>query len=90
MARVIAGSFGSTDTGSLYLEANVFGIMKTVDDKIMTGIERHRRRPAGDPLRVKALGTTPRVKQMTSFTTNVGNSVRTINRNVMVSSRGDA
>ena len=62
MARVIAGLFRSTDTVSLYLEANMLHIMKTVDDKIMTGIERHRRRPDGDPLLVKALGTTPRVR----------------------------
>ena len=47
MARVIAGLFRSTDTDSLYLEANVLGIMNTVDDKIMAGIERHRRH-AGD------------------------------------------
>ena len=39
MARVIAGLFRSTDTDSLYLEANVLDIMKTVDDKIMAGIE---------------------------------------------------
>ena len=57
-----AGLFRSTDTDSLYLEANVLDIMKTVDDKIMAGIERHRKRPSGDPLRVKALGTTPRVR----------------------------
>ena len=43
---------------------NLFGIMKTVDDKIVAGTERHRRRPAGDPLRVKAL------EQIRSITTN--------------------
>jgi hypothetical protein len=37
-------------------------IMKTVDDKFMAGIERHRRRPDGEPLLIKALGTTPRVR----------------------------
>ena len=61
MARVITGLFRPTDTDSLYLEANLLDIMKTVDDKVMAGIERHRRRPDGDPLLVKALGTTPRV-----------------------------
>jgi ribonuclease HI len=55
--------FRPTDIDSLYLEANMLDIMKTVDDKVMAGIERHRRRPDGDPLRVKALGTTPRVRK---------------------------
>jgi hypothetical protein len=63
MARVITGMFRPTDTDSLYLEANMLDIMKTVDDKVMAGIERHRRRPDGDPLLVKALGTTPRVRK---------------------------
>ena len=62
MARVIAGLFRPTDINSLYLEANVLDIMKTVDDKTMASTERHRRRPVGDPLRVKALGTTPKVR----------------------------
>jgi len=61
-ARVIAGLHRPTDVDSLYLEANVLDIMKTVDDKVMAGVERHRRRPEGDPLRVKALGPTPRVR----------------------------
>ena len=61
-ARVIAGLFRPTDINSLYLEANVLDIMKTVDDKVMAGVERHRRRPEGDPLRTKALGPTPRVR----------------------------
>ena len=61
-ARVIAGLFRPTDITSLYLEANVLDIMKTVDDKVMAGVEMHRRRPEGDPLRVKALGPTPRVR----------------------------
>ena len=61
-ARVIAGLFRPTDIDSLYLEANVLDIMKTVDDKVMAGVERHRRRPEGDPLRTKALGPTPRVR----------------------------
>ena len=42
-------------------------IMKTVDDKVMAGIERHRRRPDGDLLLVKALGTTPRVKAKMTY-----------------------
>ena len=37
-------------------------VMKTVDDKVMAGIEKHRRRPEGDPLRIKALGSTTRVR----------------------------
>ena len=61
-ARVIAGLFRPTDIDSLYLEANVLDIMKTVDDKVMAGIERHRRRPVGGPLKIKALGPTPRVR----------------------------
>ena len=64
MARVIAGLFRSTDTNSLYLEAN---LLKTVDDKVMAGIERHQRRPDGDPLLVKALGTTPSVRASKVF-----------------------
>ena len=64
MARVIAELFKSTDIDSLYLEANIFDIMKTVGGKIT---ERHRRRPAGDPLRVKALGTTPKVRASKAY-----------------------
>ena len=40
-ARVIAGLFRPTDIDSLYLAANFLDIMKTVDDKVMAGIERH-------------------------------------------------
>ena len=54
--------FRPTDIDSLYLEANIFDIMKTEDDKTMASTERHRRGPAKDPLRVKALGTTPKVR----------------------------
>ena len=61
-ARVIAGLFRPTDIDSLYLEANVLNIIKTVDDKVMAGIERHRPRPEGEPPRNKALGPTPRVR----------------------------
>ena len=32
------------------------------DDKIMASTERHKKRHVGDPLRVKALGTTPKVR----------------------------
>ena len=61
-ARVIAGLYRPTDIDSLYLEANVLDIMKTADDKVMAGVESHRRRPQGDPLRTKALGPTPRLR----------------------------
>jgi len=61
-ARVVAGLFRPTDIASLYLEANMLDIMNTVDNKVMAGIERHRRRSEGDPLRIKALGPTPTVR----------------------------
>ena len=61
-ARVVTGLFRPTDIASLYLEANMLDIMNTVDNKVMAGIERHRRRPEGDPLRIKALGPTPTVR----------------------------
>ena len=67
MTWVVAGLFRPTDVDSLYLEANMLDVMKTVDDKFMAFIERHRRRPAGDPLRVNALGTTPKVRSTKAY-----------------------